>query len=277
LSRIDLAEPGRRLRGYIPAVWDTQDPTSIDTFVCGLGFAEQRQGDGRLPSLPVVSLTPDYDSDPGRSRSFRLGWQEDVHGPVVERLILEGVSRVLDVGSGIGRFASAVGGRIQWLDVDESPRQLADCPHRPVIRANAVQLPLADQSVDAVVLLWMLYHLDDPRLALSEAWRVVRPGGLVAACASNRGNDPELVPQGYPRTTFDGEAAAEIVADVFGPSRVEVERWDAPMVQLHDRDEVAAYARSDLIPLQMAEAVGRPFTLTKRGCLVWVRRPLATD
>ncbi|HET6811582.1 MAG TPA: class I SAM-dependent methyltransferase [Acidimicrobiales bacterium] len=221
----------------------------------------------------MVSLTPDYDSDPDRSRSFLPGWQEDVHGPVVERLIAEGVVRVLDVGSGIGRFASAVGSRIQWLGVDESRRQLADCPHRPVIRADAMQLPLADESVDAVVLLWMLYHLDDPRLALSEAARVVRPGGLVAACTSNRNNDPELVPEGYPRTTFDGEDAEHIVADVFGPSTIEVERWDAPLVQLHDRDEVIAYARSHLLDPQVAEAVEPPVTLTKRGCLVWAKRP----
>jgi SAM-dependent methyltransferase len=171
----------------------------------------------------VASLTPDYDSDPDRSRSFRLAWQHDVHGPVVERLLDEGVGRVLDVGSGIGRFSSAVGGRIQWLGADESPRQLADCPHRPVIRANAIRLPLADQSFDAVVLLWMLYHLDDPRLAISEAWRVVRPGGLVAASTSNRTNDPELLPGGYPRTTFDAEEAEQIVSEVFGPSHVKVE------------------------------------------------------
>lgn len=225
----------------------------------------------------MSSLIPDYDSDPGRSRSFRSSWQEDVHGPVVERLIGEGVGWVLDVGSGIGRFASAVGGRIKWLGVDESPRQLADCPHRPVIRANAAQLPLANQSFDAVVLLWMLYHLDDPRLALSEAWRVVRPGGLVAACASNRTNDPELVPQGYPSTTFDAEEAAQIVAEVCGAAHIEVERWDSALVQLHDRDEVAAYARTHSIPADAVAASEPPLALTKRGCLVWARRPLATS
>lgn len=145
-----------------------------------------------------------------------------------------------------------------------------------MIRANAAELPLADESFDAVVLLWMLYHLNDPRLALSEAWRVVRPGGLVAACASNRTNDPELVPQGYPRTTFDAEEAAQIVAEVWGASHIEVERWDSPLVQLHDPDEVVAYARSHFIPPHTVDAVESPVTLTKRGCLVWARRPLAT-
>jgi hypothetical protein len=48
------------------------------------------------------------------------------------------------------------------------------------------------------------------------------------------------------------------------------------MVILHDREEVAAYARSHSIPPQVAEAVEAPITLTKRGCLVWARRPLVT-
>ena len=220
----------------------------------------------------MSSLPPDYDSDPGRARSFRLGWQEDVHGPVVERLITERADLVLDVGCGIGRFGAAVHGRIGWVGVDASPGQLADCPHQPVIRADAIRLPLADASFDAVVLLWMLYHLNNPRLALLEARRVVRSGGLVVACAASRTNDPELVPGGYPATTFDAEQAAEIVAEVFGATNVEVERWDQPMVVLRDEDEVAAYARSHLIPPEAVRSAVAPVTLTKRGCLVWARR-----
>jgi hypothetical protein len=52
-----------------------------------------------------------------------------------------------------------------------------------------------------------------------------------------------------------------------------VERWDAPLVRLGDRDEIAAYARSHLISTQMIDRVEPPVTLTKRGCLVWARRP----
>jgi len=122
-------------------------------------------------------------------------------------------------------------------------------------------------------MLWMLYHLDDPRQALSEAMRVLRHGGLLAACASSRTNDPELVPGGYPRTTFDAEEAPDVVSEVFGISNVEVERWDMPVVLLNDRVEVAAYARSHLLPGHLAEEVDPPLTLSKRGCLVWAKRP----
>jgi Methyltransferase domain len=122
-------------------------------------------------------------------------------------------------------------------------------------------------------MLWMLYHLDEPQEAIAEAKRVLRRGGLLAACASSRTNDPELVPHGYPRTTFDAEEAADIVSDVFGASSVEVERWDTPLVQLSNLDDVAAYARSHLLPPTVVQAVNPPLTLTKRGCLVWARRP----
>jgi SAM-dependent methyltransferase len=163
----------------------------------------------------VAALPPDYDSDPDRSRSFRLGWQEDVHRPVAERFIAEQRRIVIDVGCGIGRFGSALNGRIPWLGVDRSPRQLRDCPHRPIVQGDAAALPLRSGSVDAVVLLWMLYHLDDPAAALTEAKGVLCPGGLFAACAASRWNDPELAPEGYPPTSFDAENAADVVASVF--------------------------------------------------------------
>lgn len=164
----------------------------------------------------MPALSPDYDTDPERSRSFRTGWQEDVHQPVAEHLLAEGVESVIDVSCGIDRFAAAVGGHLDWIGVDASPHQLADCPYRPVIRADATRLPVADASVGAVTMLWMLYHLDEPREAVIEAKRVLQRGGLLAACTSSRSNDPELVPQGYPRSTFDAEEAADIVSEVFG-------------------------------------------------------------
>jgi SAM-dependent methyltransferase len=220
----------------------------------------------------MAALPPDYDSDPGRSRAFRTGWQEDVHSPVAGRLAREGVRELLDVGCGIGRFAAALGGRVGWIGLDSSPRQLADCAHAPVLRADANRLPCRDAALDAVAMLYMLYHLERPVLAIAEARRVLRAGGLFVACTTSRHNDPELVPDGYPPTSFDAEEAPAIVAEVFGTANVETERWDAPLVRLADRAEIVAYARSHLLPESTAELVDPPITLTKRGCVVWARR-----
>jgi hypothetical protein len=118
----------------------------------------------------------------------------------------------------------------------------------------------------------MLYHLDDPSAAIWEANRVLQRGGLLAACAASRWNDPEIMADGYPPTTFDAEAAYALVAAVFGDNSTEIEQWDEPMVRLDDHDEVLAYARSHLIPVEIAEQAVAPLTLTKRGCLVWARK-----
>jgi len=149
--------------------------------------------------------------------------------------------------------------------VDLSPTQLAEAPH-PKVRADARQLPLPDQSVAAVTMLWMLYHLDDPVAAIAEADRVLGPGGLFVASTSSRRNDPELT-DAYDATPFDAEEAADIVATVF--AHVTVERWDAPMTLLPDRESVVRYCRSHLLAPEAADRVSPPVWLTKRGCLVY--------
>jgi len=66
----------------------------------------------------------------------------------------------------------------------ESKVNLADCRV-----ADALDLPKADQSADLVLLLGPLYHLTEKKdrlNALKEAWRVLRPGGLLIASAINR-------------------------------------------------------------------------------------------
>ena len=43
--------------------------------------------------------------------------------------------------------------------------------------ADVEQLPLADDSVDTVIFVWVLHLVDDPGVTLAEAARVVRPAG----------------------------------------------------------------------------------------------------
>lgn len=54
---------------------------------------------------------------------------------------------------------------------------------------DARELPWADETIDVVLLLGPLYHLtkiEDRLAALSEAGRVLRPGGLLATAAISR-------------------------------------------------------------------------------------------
>ena len=57
--------------------------------------------------------------------------------------------------------------------------------------ADVDRLPLADDSVDTAVFVWVLHLVHDPSVTLTEAARVVRAGGRVAAITNNATFDPD--------------------------------------------------------------------------------------
>ena len=107
---------------------------------------------------------------------------------------------ILDVGGGPGRYAVALAERGYAVTlVDLSARMLAFAEDRAralevelagSVRANAVNLAaFVDASFDAVLLMGPLYHLlgqDERDLALREARRVLKPGGVIFAAFITR-------------------------------------------------------------------------------------------
>lgn len=101
-------------------------------------------------------------------------------------------TKVADIGGGTGAHAL-------WLRADGYDVDLIDPILRHVEAAQAAglrahlgdarDLPWSADEFDAALMAGPLYHLTDAgdrRVALQEAARVVRPGGLVAAVAFNR-------------------------------------------------------------------------------------------
>lgn len=92
--------------------------------------------------------------------------------------------RVLEVGCGAGRDGALLHATgADYLGVDLSPEAVAICRDRGLhaVEADATDLPVEDDSVDAVWSMSTLMHLTDAQQAqaLREIARVARPGGIV--------------------------------------------------------------------------------------------------
>ncbi len=99
--------------------------------------------------------------------------------------------RVLDVGCGAGFLThrlAALGYAVQGLDCSPGALRMArsrsgsDRYHR----GDALRLPFRDGSFDAVCAMDFLEHIENPRAAIAEAARVLRPGGLFFFHTFNR-------------------------------------------------------------------------------------------
>ena len=107
---------------------------------------------------------------------------------------------VLDVGCGSGLVAARLADLpLRYVGVDIPSRALvAAAAARPATdplsatwaRGTAEQLPLADASVDVVVLSEVIEHLLRPELAVWEINRVLRPGGVLVMTTNNASELP---------------------------------------------------------------------------------------
>jgi ubiquinone/menaquinone biosynthesis C-methylase UbiE len=86
----------------------------------------------------------------------------------------------LEVGVGTGRFAQALGVE---HGVDPSTAMLSKAAARGICVSEgaAEQLPYADATFGAVLMMVAICFLDNPRAALAESARVLRPRGLLVA------------------------------------------------------------------------------------------------
>jgi SAM-dependent methyltransferase len=110
---------------------------------------------------------------------------------------LPGGGRLIDVGGGPGTYASwfaSLGYRVDLVDpiplhVEQARQAAARGAAFDAHVGDARQLDIDDRVADAVVMMGPLFHLvaaDDRARALAEAYRVLRPGGVLAASAMGR-------------------------------------------------------------------------------------------
>lgn len=106
-------------------------------------------------------------------------------------LLAEARGAVLEIGAGTGLNLRHYPAGLEELVLAEPGEPMADridlsrapdgVPTK-VVRAPAEQLPFADGSFDTVVSTLVLCTVSDPARAISEAARVLRPGGRLLFC-----------------------------------------------------------------------------------------------
>lgn len=102
-------------------------------------------------------------------------------------------SRVLEIGVGTGRIALPLARYVAlYVGVDISPAMMARLRAKQnsepiaLAQANAVHLPFAPASFDAVVAVHVFHLIPDWPAALAQCARVLKPGGLLLHCWNDR-------------------------------------------------------------------------------------------
>lgn len=130
-------------------------------------------------------------------RALHAG-EAEVEAALLRLLPPQEIGALLDIGTGTGRILELFCERgVRGVGIDLSREMLAvaranltragngDCYVR---QGDMYQLPWADPEFDAVTIHQVLHYADDPAAAISEAARVLRPGGrlVVADFAPHR-------------------------------------------------------------------------------------------
>lgn len=108
----------------------------------------------------------------------------------IDWLLPDGAHDVLDLGAGTGKLTTRLVERgLDVIAVDPIPEMLellsSSLPDTPALLGTAEEIPLADNSVDAV-LVAQAWHWFDPERAVKEVTRVLRPAGRLGLVWNTR-------------------------------------------------------------------------------------------
>jgi ubiquinone/menaquinone biosynthesis C-methylase UbiE len=176
-----------------------------------------------------VGLLSDY-ANQAESYDRTRSASSSVLGPLRKALSGAPGPLLADIGGGTGNYSEALkaeGWEPLVVDASEEMLERARGKGLRTLCCNAQDLPLEDDSFDAVMLVSMLHHVDDAAAALSEARRILRPGGRLAVITYTREDIADLWLLDYfpvSRTWMaeTHQPLEEIMAQLPGATRLEV-------------------------------------------------------
>lgn len=132
---------------------------------------------------------------------FSLSTRAEEAALLMELAAPRETERALDLACGPGTFTCALARRVRWVVALDLTRPLMEQARETVARAelrnvtfgcaNAMMLPLANDSLDLAVCAYSLHHFSEPARAIHELARVVRPGGHIALMDLVAPEEPE--------------------------------------------------------------------------------------
>lgn len=110
---------------------------------------------------------------------------------MVRAVAPEAGERILDVAAGTGTSSAALqrnGAHVVALDFSSGMVAEGRRRHKKIefVEADAQKLPFGDNEFDAVAISFGLRNVADPKLALGEMYRVLKPGGRLVICEFSR-------------------------------------------------------------------------------------------
>jgi ubiquinone/menaquinone biosynthesis C-methylase UbiE len=112
---------------------------------------------------------------------------------LVAMLPMSKAQSVLDLGGGVGSLVPVIidaATHAHAVVADRAEGMVRRAPAGSRVVADATRLPFRDDAFDAVVMTFVLQHIDEPDQMFNEAARVLRPGGVIGIAAWGKLSTP---------------------------------------------------------------------------------------
>ncbi|MBA2385333.1 MAG: class I SAM-dependent methyltransferase [Actinobacteria bacterium] len=183
----------------------------------------------------------------GRRDAYRYADGPDAPALAVDAVLEVRPRRVLEVGCGPGEAAARIvagGADVEAIDISERMVELTRARGVKASVGDVQDLPFEDDSFDAALAGWMLYHVPDVERGIAELARVLRHGGRLVAVTNRVEHLRELrllLGGDFPTRNFSDENATEILLRRF--ALVEERDVDG-RISFPDRAAIEAYVEA---------------------------------